>query len=210
MIKILIADDHVLIREGFKKLIGSEFGFKVVGEASHSAEVLSFLRSNQADVVVLDINMPGRSGLDILEEIKQIAPQVRVLMLSIHPEHRFALRALKAGAAGYISKESAPEELVRAIHKIMQGRKYISENLAEELATDLLEPGEKLPHEQLSNREFQVMLQIAEGKTVSQIADQLGLSISTINTYRARIFDKMKLRSNAEIIRYALKNHLIE
>ncbi|RMG69216.1 MAG: DNA-binding response regulator [Calditrichaeota bacterium] len=208
--KILIADDHPLIREGFKKILSREVGLTVVGEASNAGEVLSFLRNHPCDLVVLDINMPGRSGLEVLEDIRRQNPEVKILILSIHPESRFAIRALKAGAAGYLTKDSAPEELVAAIRKIQEGRKYISPNLAEHIAYSIGPEQAMNPHDRLSNREMEVFLKIAAGKTIQEIAQELNLSASTINTYRNRILEKMGLKSNAEIIHYALRNHLLD
>ncbi|MBL7073885.1 response regulator transcription factor [candidate division KSB1 bacterium] len=210
MIKILIADDHILIREGFKKIIDREIDLSVVGEAQNSREVLEFVKQKECDVIVLDISMPGRSGLDVLKELKAINPRINVLILSMHPEERFAIRALKAGASGYITKESAPAELVKAIRKVADGRKYVSETVAEDLTSALVSDKGRALHESLSDREFQVLRLIGLGKTVHDIADELSLSPSTINTYRARILDKMNMRSNVELIHYVIQNKLID
>lgn len=210
MIKILIADDHTLIREGFKKLIAAAIGFRVVGEAENGFEALEFLRNNECDLLVLDISMPGKNGLELLKEIRTVRPDVKTLVLSMHPEDRFAIRALKAGAAGYLTKVSAPTELIRAIHKIVDGGKYVSASLAEKLAFNLDAGAKIADHEQLSDREYEVFRLIAEGKTVSEIAAALNLSQSTVNTYRSRILQKMNLRSNADIIHYALRNNLLD
>lgn len=210
MIRILIADDHYLIRQGFEKLIAKELGMKVVGQAENAGEVLDFIRDNECDVIVLDINMPGKSGLDLLKDLREIRPEIRVLILTIHPEDRFAIRALKTGAAGYITKESAPDELVKAIRKVQSGGKYVSQELAEKLAFDLADDSEKPQHEYLSDREFQVFQLIGAGKTMNEISHELSLSLSTINTYRTRVLEKMNIHSNAEIIRYAIKNKLVD
>jgi len=210
MIRVLIADDHSLIREGFKKIISREVDLKVVGEAQNSNEVLQFLSRNECDVIVLDISMPEKSGLDLLSELGEYYGRIAVLILSMHPEERFAIRALKAGASGYITKERAPEELVQAIRKIYKGGKYITSTLAEKLAMNIGRDAEKLPHERLSNREFQVFLSLAMGKPVAEIAKELFLSQSTINTYRARIFDKMNMNNHSELIHYAIRNKLID
>ncbi len=210
MIKILIADDHALIREGFKRLIAAEIGFRVIGEAENGLEALEFLRNHDCDLVVLDISMPGKNGLELLKEIRALRPNVKTLVLSMHPEDRFAIRALKAGAAGYLTKVSAPKELITAIHKIVDGGKYISESLAEKLAFNLDANAKKAEHERLSDREYEVFRLIAEGKAISEIAKTLNLSLSTVNTYRSRILQKMNMQSNAEIIHYALRNNLLD
>lgn len=210
MIKILIVDDHYLIREGFKKLIDREVGMSVAGEAENASEVLNFLNENQCDVVVLDINMPGRSGLDLLKDLREFHPEIRVLILSIQPEERFATRALRTGAGGYITKESAADELVKAIRKIHDGGKYVSQTLAEKMAFDLAGDSTKPLHENLSDREFQVFQMIGAGKSMNEISQELSLSLSTINTYRTRILEKMNLGSNADIIHYAIKNNLVD
>ncbi|MBI4788993.1 MAG: response regulator transcription factor [Chloroflexi bacterium] len=210
MINILIADDHALIREGFKKILKSQPDLTLVGEASNARELFARLAHLNVDIVLLDISMPGESGLEALKELRQKYPRLPVLILSVHPEERFAVRALKSGAAGYITKESAVEELVQAIRKIVGGGKYVSVALAEHLA-DELEAGNGRPlHEMLSNREFQVMRMIASGKKSSDIAEELSVSLSTVNTYRNRIFEKMKMQSNVDLTRYAIENHLIE
>lgn len=182
----------------------------LVAEAQNGAEVLDFVRESECDVIVLDINMPGRSGLDLLRELKDRFPRVKVLILSMNPEDRFAIRALKAGASGYITKESAPDELVKAIRKVYDGGKYVSHTLAEKLAFRLDEAHDKPLHENLSDREFQVLQRMGEGKTLHEIAEELSLGLSTISTYRTRILEKMNLRSSAEIIHYAIKNHLVD
>jgi DNA-binding NarL/FixJ family response regulator len=210
MIKIFIADDHILIREGFKKIIDNETDMKTIGDAKNAEEIMNFVKNNTCDVIVLDIGLPDRNGLDVLKDIKAINRDIKVLILSMHPEERFALRALKSGALGYITKESAPEELVKAIRKVVTGRQYISETLSEQLAINFIGESEIKPHETLSDREFQVLVMIGNGKPMSLIADELSLSVSTINTYRQRILEKIKLNSNAGIIHYVLKNGLAD
>ena len=210
MINVLIADDHALIREGLKKTLSGESDMTLIGEANNVVELFKQLERLAVNIVLLDITMPGESGLDALKELRQKYLHIPVLILSFHPEHRFAVRALKAGASGYITKQSAPEELVQAIRKIVGGGKYVSAALAEELAIELDTGSGKLPHETLSDREFQVMRLIAAGKKSSEIAEELSVTISTVNTYRMRIFEKMKMQSNVELARYALEHGLIE
>ncbi len=210
MIRVLIADDHVLIREGLKKLLKEEWDMSVVGEASNGQQVSDFLTDHEVDILVLDISMPGRSGLDVLKELKQTSPKLPVLVLSMHPEERFAVRSLRAGASGYITKESAGEELVKAIRKIVDGGRYISLTLAEKLAFGLDADSSRPLHETLSDREYQVMGMIATGKKMSEIAEELSLSIRTVNTYRARILEKMQMKTNAELIHYAIENGLVD
>ncbi|MCX8055110.1 MAG: response regulator transcription factor [Ignavibacteria bacterium] len=213
MINIIITDDHAVVRKGLKQIIEETPGFVVADEASSGNELLEKVRKNKYDVVILDISMPGKDGLDTLKELKQIAPDLPVLVFTIYPEEQYAVRLLKAGASGYINKESKPEELIEAIERVIRGRKYISSHLAELLANNLDSTsgsGEVPLHETLSDREFQVMCMIASGKTPTQIANELSLSINTISTYRIRILEKMKMRSNAEITHYAIKNRLVE
>ena len=210
MIKVLIADDHAVVRQGLKQILGETSDMTVVGEATTGLEVLEKARSADWDVLVLDITMPGRSGFDILLELRAEKPTRPVLVLSMHAEEQYALRVLKAGAAGYLAKESVPEELIRAIRKVVSGGKYISPTLAEKLAYEIGAPSDRLPHEALSDREFQVMRMIAAGKTVSQIAEALSLSVKTVSTYRARVLQKMNLKTNAELIYYAIQHQLIE
>jgi two-component system invasion response regulator UvrY len=210
MIKILIADDHAIVREGLKQILSENPDLVVVAEASTGQEVLEKISKNDLDLVVLDIAMPGRGGLDILKEIKTQRPRLSVLMLSMYPEEQYAVRVLKSGASGYLTKESAPAELVKAIRQISQGKKYISPSLAEKLAVDLEISPDRPPHETLSDREYQVMCMIASGKTLREIADGLSLSIKTISTYRSRILEKMNMKTNAELTHYAIKNRLVD
>ncbi|MEW6195813.1 MAG: response regulator transcription factor [Bacteroidota bacterium] len=208
--KIVIVDDHELVREGLKKVLLKESGIQLVGEASNASELFKLLEETEVDLVVLDITMPGRSGLDIIGELKSLHHRIRILILSMHPEERFALRALKAGASGYLSKEAAARELVAAIRKIMNGGRYISPALADHLVSNLDKEHDKLPHETLSNREFEIFRLIARGKSVGQIAEELFLSVNTVTSYRSRMMEKMNFGSNAEIIRYAIEHNLIE
>ena len=210
MLRILIADDHPIVRKGLKQILSEESDMGVFGEAQNSQEVLELVQKQDWDIVILDITMPGRGGIDVLKELKHERPKLPVLMLSVHPEDQYAVRALKAHASGYMTKDSAPEELVKAIRKILRGGKYISSTLAEKLAFDLETETEKPLHETLSDREHQVLLMIASGKTVSEIAEELSLSVKTIDTYRARILEKMKMKTNAELTHYAIKNKLVE
>jgi two-component system invasion response regulator UvrY len=210
MIKILIADDHPIVRRGLKQILAEEPDLAIAGEAQSSQEVLDLVRKRDWNVVVLDITMPGRGGLEILREIKKERPKLPVLILSMHPEDQYGVRALKAGAAGYMTKESAPEKLVQAIRKIIKGGKYVSPTLAEKLVLDLEKDTPEAPHETLSDREHQVMCMIASGKTVSEIAKDLFLSVKTISTYRSRILKKMKMKNNAELTHYAMKHRLVQ
>jgi DNA-binding NarL/FixJ family response regulator len=210
MIKILIADDHPVVRKGLKEIIQAIPDMTVSGEASNEQEVLENVRKIDFDVVLLDISMPGKSGLDVLKELKRGKPELPVLILSIHPEEQYAVRVLKAGASGYLTKDSAPDELITAILKVSRGKKYISSSLAEKLAYDLEIGAEKPLHETLSDREYEVMCLIASGKTVKEIAEELYLSVKTISTYRARILEKMKMRSSAELTHYAIKLGLVD
>lgn len=210
MIKILIADDHAIVREGLKQIVAETSDMIVADEACTGHEVLDKVRDKQYDVVVLDISMPGGDGLNILKQIKKEMPQLSVLVLSIHPEEQYAVRVLKAGAAGYLTKESAPDELITAIRRVSTGRRYVSYSLAEKLALDLVRDKEKPLYETLSDREYQVMRLIASGKKVKEIAEELCLSVKTISTYRSRILEKMGMKSNAELMHYAIKEGLVE
>lgn len=210
MIKIIIVDDHAVVRKGLKQILDETLDLVVEDEASSGYELLDKARKNDYDVVLLDISMPGIDGLDTLKELKNIKPNLPVLIFTIYPEDQYAVRVLKAGASGYINKESEPEKLIDAIRKVSQGGKYISPYLAELLAFNLDVAGKMPLHEKLSDREFQVMCMIASGRKVKEIAEKLSLSINTINTYRNRILEKMDMSSNVEITHYALKNQLIE
>ncbi len=209
MIKLLIADDYVLIREGLKKVLRNEPDITVVAEALNGAEVIKKIKTSQANFIVLDINMPVKSGLDVLLDLKRIFPQLPVLILSMYPEKTYAMRSLKAGASGYLCKESAAEELVIAIRKIWSGGKYITASLAELLADTLVSDNNlNASHEALSDREFQIMCKIAEGESLKSISENLSLTLSTVNTYRNRINYKMKFSSNTDLIRYCINNNL--
>jgi DNA-binding NarL/FixJ family response regulator len=208
--KILLADDHAVVRRGLKQILAEEFKRAIFGEARNAQEALDLVWKEQWDVVVLDITMPGRSGLEVLREIKKSKPRVPVLVLSMHPENQFAVRVLKRGASGYMTKESAADELVGAIKKVLAGGRYVSTSLAEKLATYLAADTPKAPQELLSDREFQVLRLIASGKIVSEIAKELSLSVKTISTYRTRILEKMRLRNNAELMHYAMQHQLVE
>jgi two-component system invasion response regulator UvrY len=210
MIKILIADDHPIVRQGLKQILSEEPDVGVLGEAQNCQEVLDLVRQQDWDVVILDITMPDRGGLDVLKDLKQEHPKLPVLILSMHPEDQYAIRALKAGAAGYITKGKEPEELVKAIRKIIGGGKYVSSTLSEMLAFHVERETEQPLHGTLSDREYQVMLMIGSGKKISAIAGELSLSVKTIATYRTRILQKMGMRSNAELTHYTIKNKLVE
>jgi DNA-binding NarL/FixJ family response regulator len=208
MIKILIADDHAIVRKGLRQIIKEQAPYMAVDEAADGRAVLEKVRNERWDIVLLDISMPKMSGLEILREMKQDPSSPPVLILSMHPEEQYAVRVLRAGAAGFINKSCALDELVPAIEMVRAGRHYVSPTLAERLAADLDKPHDKLPHETLSNREYGVLLMLAEGKTVGKIAGDLSLSPKTISTYRARILEKMKLHSNAELMRYVMEHQL--
>lgn len=211
MIKVVIADDHPFIREGIKKVVNSKSDLEVVGEAADGNELLDLLEEVKPNILVLDITMPGRSGLELLKHISNLYPGLPVLVLSIHSEERFAVRALRAGAQGYLTKTSISEELIKAIRKIAtEKRRYITPEVAEQLASQVDVSRNKQLHEELSDREFQVLCMIAKGMKVSDIAQELSLSVQTIHTYRTRIKEKMNLGSNVEMTRYAMENDLIE
>ena len=210
MIRILIADDHPVVRQGLKQIVAETSDMAVADEASNAQEVLDKVWNNDYDVVVLDITMPGRGGLDILKQLKVEKSGLPVLILSIHPEEQYAIRALKAGAAGYLTKGSAPEELTAAIRQVSAGKKYISSSLAEKLALHLENDTDKPIHEKLSDREYQILCKIASGEALKEIAQELFLSEKTISTYRSRILEKMNMKSNAELTYYAIKNGLVD
>jgi DNA-binding NarL/FixJ family response regulator len=209
MIRVLIADDHAIVRKGLKQIVGDTPDVVVVGEAANGHEVLDYVRREECDVVLLDIAMPGKDGLDTLKELKAARPLLPVLILSMYPEEQYAVRLLKAGASGYLTKESAPEELVAAIRKVSKKGKYISASLGEKLAFLLDSGGDKPPHERLSDREYQVMLMMAGGKTPTDVAEEMCLSVKTVSTYRARALRKMGMRNNAEFAFYAMKEGLL-
>ena len=210
MIKILIADDHTVVREGLKLIISETPDMTIADEAVDGHEVLNKALKADYDIVVLDITMPGINGLDVLKQLKAQKPKLPILVLSMHPEEQYAVRVIKAGAAGYLTKQSASEELVKAIRTASAGRKYITPSLGEKLADSLGIDAEQLPHELLSDREYQVMCMIASGKRVAEIAENLYLSENTIRTHRSRILEKMKMKTNNEIISYALQHQLLD
>lgn len=209
MLRILIADDHTVVRKGLRQILLDEFPGADIEEVSDGAELVKKVMLGKWDVVVSDLSMPGRSGLDALQQIKVSHPDLPVLILSIHPEEQYALRALKSGASGYLSKDTAPDELVKAVQKVLLGKKYISQAIAEKLANTFSSDTSTLPHENLSDREFDVMKFLANGKSVSEIAEMLSLSVTTVSTYRARIMTKMNLKSNSDLTKYAIENSLL-
>ena len=209
-IKILIADDHAIVREGLKQIVAEEKDILVAGEAENSGKLMELLEKEKWSLVVLDINMPGKSGLEALKDVKRLHPDLPVLILSMFSEDQYGLRAIKAGASGYLKKVSAPNELVAAIRKIISGGKYINQSLAEKLAEKFESTKKGLLHEKLSDREYQIMCNIALGKTAEEIAQELSLSINTVYSYRNRILEKMSMRSNVELTQYVLQNKLVE
>jgi two-component system, NarL family, invasion response regulator UvrY len=207
--RMLIVDDHAVVRHGVKQILSEQFQGAFIGEAQNAEEMMDQVRKTDWDIVVLDVGMPGKGGLDALKELKQLRPKLPALVLSAYPEDQLALRMLKAGASGYLSKDSAPNELVEAMRKILSGGKFVSSAVAELLALNLESDFEKPLHEQLSDREYQVMCLIAVGKSLKDISDDLCVSISTVNTYRARILEKMQLKNNTELTHYAIENRLV-
>ena len=210
MIRILIADDHPILRRGLADILSRAFEGAICDEAGNAQEVVSKVQSQDWDLVVLDVTMPGRSGLDVLRDLKGLRPELPVLVLSMHPEDQLGKRALKAGASGYMNKESAPEELIKAVRKVLAGGIYVSPVLAERLARDLNEDSERPLHETLSDREFEVLRLIGSGMTTTQIAEVLHLSMPTVSTYRTRMLEKMNMRTTADLIKYALRNRLVD
>ena len=209
MMRVLIVDDHAVVRRGLRGLLSDEFQGAVFGEAADAAQALNQLRLAKWDIALLDLTLPGKSGLDLLKELKAEWPRLPVLVLSGHPEDQFAVRVLKAGAGGYMTKESAPEELAKAIRKILAGGRYVSAALAETLALGVKQDLTRTPHETLSDREYEVMSHIAAGKTVTEIADELSLSAKTISTYRTRVLQKLGVKNSAKIVQYAIRNGLV-
>jgi DNA-binding NarL/FixJ family response regulator len=210
MIKVLIADDHPVVRRGIRQILGDTPDLVVSGESGDAEETLSAVKNAQAEVLLLDLSMPGTEGLDLLQQIKREHPALPVLVLTMHTEQQFGVRAMKLGASGYLRKESAPNELVAAVRKVHEGGRYISEPLAERLAAQVGPDGGKLPHERLSDREYQVLTRIAVGRSTREISTELTLSMKTVATYRARIFEKMRIRSNAELAAYAVRHNLTD
>ena len=210
MIKVCVVDDHVVVREGLKRIISENPGMSVTAEAGDGNEALKVIQQQPFDVVLLDITMPNKNGMDVLKELRARSPRLPVLVLSMHAEEHYAVRVLRAGAAGYLTKESAPEKLVQAIRQVVRGGKYVSPAVAERLVYQLDSPASKLAHESLSDREYQVMCMIGSGKTVTEIAAELDLSVKTVSTYRVRILEKLNMKNNAEVTRYALKEGLVD
>lgn len=210
MLRILIADDHAIVRQGLKQILEESHEMKVVAEHANGADALRWIRNNDCDVVLLDISMPGMNGAELLKQLREEKPKLPILILSIYPEDQFAVRLIKAGASGYLVKESALEEVVRAVQRVAGGKKYISETVAELLADDHNATSGKLAHETLSDREYQILLLLASARTPSEIAERLSLSIKTVSTYRTRLLQKMHLRNNAELMQYAIEKQLVK
>jgi len=210
MLRLLIADDHEVVRKGLIQILARSFPEAVVDEAGDGRSALSLAENGTHALILLDISMPGRGGLDVLKDIKRLRPRVPVLILSMHPEEEYALRAFRAGASGYLTKDSAADELVRAVRAVLGGGRYVSTSLSELLVRELASNGAGLPHKVLSDRELEVMRKLASGRTVSEIADELSLSVKTISTYRSRILDKLRFRNNAELARYVIENRLLD
>ena len=210
MIRVLLVDDHRLVRRGLAQLIRETPGMEVCGEAGDGQSALDIVRSSEADVVVLDLSMPGRGGLDVLQELKAESPGARIIILTMYPEEQYAIRTLREGAAAYLTKASAPEELIQAIRTVAAGKRYITPSVADRLATWLEDTSQRLPHDSLSSRELQVLIRIGTGKEVKEVAGELNLSIKTVSTYRSRILQKMNLTTNAQLIRYAIQHRLAE
>jgi two-component system, NarL family, invasion response regulator UvrY len=210
MIRLFIADDHPVVRAGLRGIVDGEPDFEVVGEAYDGGDMLARIGRTPAEVLLLDVSMPGPGFLEVLRGLRQDHPRVAVLVLSVHPEDQYAVRALRAGAAGYLTKDHSPEELVAAIRKVHRGGKYVSPSLAERLAVGLEIGANDSPHEQLSNREYDVLCLLGSGRTVKEIASRLALSPKTVSTYRARVLEKMKLATNADLVRYAAQHGLIK
>lgn len=209
-IRVLIADDHAIVRQGLRQILSDTPDLTVAGEAENGVQAVQMVRAGEWDVVLMDVSMPDRNGIDALKLIKKEYPRLPVLILSMYPEEQYAIRALKAGAAGYLTKQSAPELLVTAIRQVASGKKYVSPSLAEELANAIGDDSERPPHEKLSDREYQTLCMIASGKTPAEIAEALNLSVKTVSVYRARLLEKMNLRNNAELTHYGLKHGLAE
>jgi two-component system invasion response regulator UvrY len=210
VIRVLIADDHAILRRGLREILMRALEGVVCGEANDAEQVVAQVQNLEWDLVILDVSMPGRSGLDVLRDLKVLRPKLPILVLSMHPEDQYGKRILKAGAAGYMNKESAPEELIKAIRRVLAGGRYVSPTLAEKLALDLNDNLQREGQEALSHREFEILRMIALGKTVSQIADELHLGVSTVSTYRARILEKMRMTTTAELMHYALRHHVVD
>ncbi|NYH19923.1 response regulator [Paraburkholderia bryophila] len=209
MIRVLIADDHALVRDGLRHILQNASGFDVVGEANDGASTIALVRSHPAEVLVLDLSMPGRNGVELIRQIKEEKPALRILVLTMHAEQQYAVRAFKAGASGYLTKESASAELVSSVGKVASGGVYVSLAMAERFAQSLNEPADTLPHQRLSDREFDVFRRIAAGQTITEIAAELCVSSKTVSTYKTRILEKMQMPHEAALVRYALRHKLL-
>jgi two-component system, NarL family, invasion response regulator UvrY len=209
MTRIIVVDDHVLIREGLKKILREEPDLQLVAEGRSAADAVELVANTAAEILILDLCLPDRNGLEVIQDIKRRQPQLPILVLSVYSEESFGVRTIKAGADGYLAKTSAAHDLVKAIRKVVQGGKYVSPALAEQLVSDMQAANARPVHQSLSDREFQILREIAGGKSISRIAEELHLSVSTVNTYRSRILEKLNMRSNAELIHYSIKNGLI-
>jgi DNA-binding NarL/FixJ family response regulator len=210
MIRVVIVDDHAILRRGLHQIVAESDDMTVAGEAETSSQAMRLLREQPCDVVLLDISMPDRNGVETLKLIRKEFPRLHVLMLSMYPENQYAVRALKAGAAGYLTKQSAASQLVMAIRQVHQGRKYVTPGVAEELASNVDIDSDKPLHQDLSNREYQTLCLIASGKTLTEIGKQMSISVKTVSVYRARVLEKMRMKNNAELTHYAIKHHLVE
>ena len=210
MINILVVDDHALIRKGMKQILDDTSDIRVTGEAESGQQAIKMVRENKYDIALLDITLPDKYGIDVLRQLKLQCPSLPILILSMHPDEQYAMRSIRAGAAGYMNKQSAPSQLVTAIRQVASGRKYISGELAEQLANEMANDKQEVTHQILSNREYQTLCLMAAGKSLSEMADIMSLSAKTVSVYRARMLEKMKLRNNAEAVRYAIDHHLIE
>ena len=210
MIDVLVIDDHALIRKGMKQILDDTSDIRVTGEAESGMQAIKMVRENKYDMALLDITLPDKYGIDVLRQLKLQCPSLPVLILSMHPDEQYAMRSIRAGAAGYMNKQSAPSQLVTAIRQVASGRKYISGELAEQLANEMTNDKQEVTHQILSNREYQTLCLMAAGKSLSEMADIMSLSAKTVSVYRARMLEKMKLKNNAEAVRYAIDHHLIE
>ena len=210
MTRVVVADDHAIVREGLKQLLGAAGELEVVGEAADGHEVLKAVRELEFDVLLLDMSMPGKSGIELIKQVKSEKPRLRILVLTMHEEHQYAIRAIRAGASGYLTKESASRQLIEALRKVASGGAFISSEVAEQLALGAMPDATRAPHESLSDREFQVFRLIAEGKSITDIGDQLNLSVKTVSTHKANILQKMNMAGTAELIRYAISHRLID
>jgi len=210
MVRVVIADDHTIVREGLKQLLLAAGAFEIAGEARDGHEVLKLAREQEFDVLLLDLSMPGKSGMDLIKQVKTERPRLRILVLSMHQEHQYAVRAIKAGASGYLTKDSASTQLVSAIEKVASGGAFISAEVAEQLALGAMPHTDGPPHASLSDREYQVFRMLVSGKAVSEIANELSLSVKTVSTHKARLMEKMGIGNQAELVRYAMKHRLVD